>query len=53
VNADRVRVFLSGNIEVVPFDAEDAVTAGDLRAELERAGTPIGSYDLLIAAQAL
>jgi tRNA(fMet)-specific endonuclease VapC len=29
------------------------VIAGDLRAELERAGTPIGPYDLLIAAQAL
>jgi len=52
-NADRVRVFLSGNIQVVPFDAEDAVAAGDLRVNLERAGTPIGPYDLLIAAQAL
>ncbi len=27
--------------------------AGDLRAALEAAGTPIGPYDLLIAAQAL
>jgi tRNA(fMet)-specific endonuclease VapC len=27
--------------------------AGDLRATLEAAGTPIGPYDLLIAAQAL
>ena len=52
-NADRLRVFLSGNISVVPFDEEDAVTAGDLRAALETAGTPIGPYDLLIAAQAL
>ena len=32
---------------------EDAVVAGDLRATLEAAGTPIGPYDLLIAAQAL
>ena len=30
-----------------------AVVAGDLRATLEAAGTPIGPYDLLIAAQAL
>ena len=29
------------------------MTAGDLRATLEAAGTPIGPYDLLIAAQAL
>jgi tRNA(fMet)-specific endonuclease VapC len=52
-NAERLRVFLSGNVNVVPFDEEDAVAAGDLRAALEAAGTPIGPYDLLIAAQAL
>ena len=38
---------------IVPFDDEDAAAAGDLRAALEAAGTPIGPYDLLIAAQAL
>lgn len=52
-NTERLRVFLSGNISVAPFDEEDAVVAGDLRAKLERAGTPIGPYDLLMAAQAL
>jgi tRNA(fMet)-specific endonuclease VapC len=52
-NAERLRVFLSGSINVVPFDELDAATAGDLRAALETAGTPIGPYDLLIAAQAL
>jgi tRNA(fMet)-specific endonuclease VapC len=52
-NAERLRVFLSGNIDVAPFDEEDAVAAGDLRAALETAGTPIGPHDLLIAAQAL
>ena len=52
-NAERLRVFLSGNIDVAPFDEEDAVAAGDRRAALETAGTPIGPYDLLIAAQAL
>jgi tRNA(fMet)-specific endonuclease VapC len=52
-NAERLRVFLSGGIEVSAFDEEDAKTAGDLRATLEAAGTPIGPYDLLIAAQAL
>ena len=48
-NAERLRIFLSGKIDVVPFDERDAVTAGDLRATLEAAGTPIGPYDLLIA----
>jgi tRNA(fMet)-specific endonuclease VapC len=52
-NTERLRVFLAGNVNVVPFDEEDAAVAGELRATLERAGTPIGPYDLLIAAQAL
>ena len=52
-NAARLRIFLSGNIGVVPFEREDATAAGDLRAALETAEMPIGPYDLLIAAQAL
>jgi tRNA(fMet)-specific endonuclease VapC len=52
-NAERLRTFLSGNVGVISFAEEDAEAAGDLRAGLERAGTPIGPYDLLIAAQAL
>ena len=36
----------------MPFEPEDAEEAGDIRAALERAGTPIGPYDVLIAAQA-
>ena len=52
-NAERLRVFLSGNVNIVPFDQDDAAAAGDLRAALETVGTPIGPYDLLIAAQAL
>jgi tRNA(fMet)-specific endonuclease VapC len=52
-NAERLRVFLSGGITVAPFAEEDAASAGNLRATLEAAGTPIGPYDLLIAAQAL
>lgn len=52
-NAERLRAFLSGGIEVTAFGEEDAQTAGDLRATLEAAGTPIGPYDLLVAAQAL
>lgn len=51
-NAERLRVFLSADIGVLPFDEQDAKTAGDLRATLESAGRPIGPY-LLMAAQAL
>ncbi|MFZ4534961.1 type II toxin-antitoxin system VapC family toxin [Propionivibrio sp.] len=36
-----------------PFDGEAAYIFGDLRAELARKGTPIGPYDLQIAAIAL
>ena len=51
-NAQRIIDFLSGPIEVLPFTPADAEEAGDIRAELERAGTPIGPYDILVAAQA-
>ena len=40
-------------LEVVPFDAEAAYLYGEIRATLERTGTPIGAMDLLIAAHAL
>ena len=52
LNAQRIVDFLSGPLEVLPFAPEDAEEAGDIRAALERAGTPIGPYDILIAAQA-
>jgi tRNA(fMet)-specific endonuclease VapC len=44
--------FLGLGIDLLPFEPEDAAHAGDIRAELEKAGTPIGHYDILIAAQA-
>lgn len=52
-NTERLRIFLSGAISVIPFDADDAATAGEVRAALEATGKPIDPYDLLIAAQAL
>ncbi len=52
-NTERLRIFLSGAVSVIPFDADDAATAGEVRAALEAAGKPIGPYDLLIAAQTL
>ena len=51
-NVQRIADFLAGDIEVLPFEPADAEEAGDIRAALERAGAPIGPYDLLIAAQA-
>jgi tRNA(fMet)-specific endonuclease VapC len=40
-------------LEVVPFDEEAAHCYGDIRAALEKAGTPIGAMDMLIAAHAI
>jgi tRNA(fMet)-specific endonuclease VapC len=51
-NTRRFAIFLRLPVAVVPFDADDAEEAGDIRAALERAGTPISPYDILIAAQA-
>jgi tRNA(fMet)-specific endonuclease VapC len=42
-----------GAIEVLPLEAPADAAYGLLRTRLERAGTPIGANDLLIAAQAL
>lgn len=39
-------------LEVLEFDKEDARLAGEVRAALAEAGTPIGPYDVLIAGQA-
>jgi tRNA(fMet)-specific endonuclease VapC len=52
-NTERLRILLSGDLNLLDFDDEDARTAGEVRAALEKAGTPIGAYDLLIAGQAL
>jgi tRNA(fMet)-specific endonuclease VapC len=51
-NVQRIADFLTGPIAVLPFEPADAEEAGEIRAALERAGTPIGPYDLLVAAQA-
>jgi tRNA(fMet)-specific endonuclease VapC len=40
-------------LAVLDFDNEDARHAGEVRAALAAAGTPIGPYDVLIAGQAL
>ena len=48
-NLERVQAL---QFEVLDFDREDAQRAGELRAHLSAAGTPIGPYDVLIAGQA-
>ena len=40
-------------LEILPYDDEAAQYYGDLRAHLEKQGTPIGSLDMLIAAHTL
>lgn len=52
-NTERLRILLSGDVELLEFDDEDARTAGQVRATLEQGGTPISAYDVLIAGQAL
>lgn len=51
-NALALEAFLLP-LEIAPFDTESALAYGKIRAELERQGTPIGSMDTLIAAQAV
>ena len=50
-NRMALRIFLAG-IKILPFDEKAATEYGDIRAALERRGTPIGANDLLIAAHA-
>jgi tRNA(fMet)-specific endonuclease VapC len=42
----------AARLETLPFDANAAAHAADIRATLERKGLPIGGYDLLIAGHA-
>jgi predicted nucleic acid-binding protein len=46
----RIDSTLLPNLSVLAFDVEAARRYGELRAELERAGTPIGDADMRIAA---
>ncbi len=52
ISESRLPILLRMPIKIVDFDADDAREAALIRASLERAGTPIGPYDILIAAQA-
>ena len=45
--------FLSGSIQRLAFEEEDAPVTGELRLALETIGQRIGEYDTLIAGQAV
>lgn len=49
---DKLYTFIAP-FTVIPFDANDAICAGNLRAYLAERGEPIGPYDTQIAAQGL
>lgn len=52
-NTDRLEAFLEAPLTILTFDEEDARAAGLIHAELRASGKLIGSYDILIAAQAV
>ncbi len=50
-NLEAVTHF-SARLDVLPFGEKAAAHYGQIRAELEKAGTPVGTHDMLIAAHA-
>lgn len=51
-NRQALEMFLSA-LEILPFDESAIWHYGELRADLERLGQPIGALDTMIAAHAL
>ena len=51
-NAAALDEFLVA-LEILPFDDDAAAEYGTIRSGLERAGTPIGAMDLMIASHAV
>lgn len=52
INGAVIESFTS-NLTVLPWDNDAAMIYGDIRADLESKGKPIGAYDMMIAAHAL
>jgi len=40
-------------VNILPFGSKEALSAATIRSKLEKKGTPIGPYDILIAGTAL
>ena len=51
-NREIMRMFLS-SFDVLPFTEKDAAICGQIRAGFAARGTPIGAYDMMIAAQGI
>ena len=51
-NSNALDEFIT-SLEVVSFDERAAHVYGEIRATLEKTGTPIGAMDMLIAAHAV
>ena len=51
-NRRKMAMFLAP-FRIIPFDTDDALIAGKIRAYLNQRGTPIGPYDIQIAAQGI
>lgn len=52
-NLSQLEALLKYPFLSLPFDSAEAEAAGEIRADLERKGIPIGAYDVQIAGQAL
>ena len=50
-NLEAIRQFVA-RLAILPFSAAAAAHYGEIRAALERTGTPAGAYDMLIAGHA-
>ncbi|MGH6961891.1 MAG: type II toxin-antitoxin system tRNA(fMet)-specific endonuclease VapC, partial [Dongiaceae bacterium] len=50
-NLEAIRQFVA-RLGILPFSAAAAAHYGEIRAAPERAGTPAGAYDMLIAGHA-
>ncbi len=44
---------LCSMVDILPFGDDEASYSAEIRADLEKKGTPIGPYDILIAGTAL
>ena len=54
IEKNRVALaLLLANIEILNFDSLAAESYGKIRADLEKAGTPIGPLDMMIAGHAM
>lgn len=55
-NATEFRSLMDGflaSVRIMPWDREEAYHYGLVRAKLQRAGTPLGNMDMMIAAHAV